>query len=150
DEVWNGAAEPIVGHLADLGVVHGCDPPSNHRFCPYRPLLKGQIIKMAVRVFGLEAPSDFRSPWIDTGDQYFHEAARVAAYHRLVDSSDGIFDGYAEMTRGEFARVVVAVFEPDLCAENPFTADRVSALESNHPRISFTAYAYDFDTGCAY
>lgn len=150
DDVWNGAAEPIVGHLADLGVVHGCDPPANRRFCPYRTLLKGQIVKMTVRVFGLEAPPDFQSPFTDTSDEYFHEAARVAAYHGLVDSSGGIFDGYAEMTRADFARIVVAVFQPDLCAESPFTAGRVADLEADYPGKAFTAYAYDFATGCAY
>lgn len=150
DDVWGGAAEPIIGHLADLGVVHGCDPPVNRHFCPYQTLLKGQIAKMAVEAFDLEAPSDYPTPWTDTAGEYFHEVARVAAYHGLVDTSGGEFEGHSEMSRGDFARLVTAAFAPRLCAEDPFTAGRVKDLEGDHPDIAFTAYAYDFETGCAY
>lgn len=150
DATWNGAAEPFIDHLADLGVVHGCDPPDNRHFCPDDTLLRGQITKMVVRAFGLSAPEGYGSPWEDTAGQFFHEAARVAAHHGLYDASAGLFRGFTKVTRGEFARVVVRVFEPALCSEDPFTAGLVSELESQHEGVTLTAYAYDFDTGCAY
>ena len=147
---WDGAAEPFIDHLADLAIVHGCDPPANTSFCPHASLRRGQITKMVVRTFDLEAPEGFVDPWDDTGGHFFEDSARVAAYHRLFDSTAGSFDGYDEVTRAEFASVVVRVFEPDLCAENPFTAGRVADLEQAHPGVAFTGYAYDLETGCAY
>ncbi len=150
DTTWGGAAEPYIDHLADLGVVHGCDPPRNRFFCPDDVLRRGQITKMLARAFGLDAPAGYGDPWTDTGGHFFAEAARVAGYHGLFDTSSGVFDGYTEMTRAEFARVAVRLFEPDLCNENPFTAGRVAAIEQAHPEVSFTAYAYDIETSCAY
>lgn len=148
--IWEGAAAPFIDHLADLGVVHGCDPPHNHRFCPAERLRLGQIVKMVVRAFGLEAPANYPSPWRDTDGHFFSEAARVAAYHGLVDVTDGVFDGYRKVTRAEFARLVVRVFEPGLCAGDPFTAGDEARLERDHPRVSVTAYAFDLASGCAY
>ncbi|MFP3915632.1 MAG: serine hydrolase [Actinomycetota bacterium] len=148
--VWDGAAEPFVDHLADLGIVHGCDPPANDSFCPKGLLRRGEITKMVVRTFELGAPDGYPTPWSDTGGQFFDEAARVAAYHGLFDASAGAFDGYQKVTRGEFARLVVAVFAPELCSEGPFTERREASLGDRHPGVSFTAHVYDFDTGCAY
>lgn len=150
EDTWNGAAEQFVDHLADLGVVHGCDPPGNESFCPHGTLLRGQISKMVVRAYDLEAPSGFETPWVDTTGRYFHEGARVAAYHRLFDPSDGVFGGEEEITRAEFARVVVRVFAPELCAADPFREGGLADLEAAHPGVSFTAYAYHLDSRCAY
>jgi hypothetical protein len=150
DTVWSGAAEPFTNHLADLRIVHGCDPPTNRSFCPHDTLLRGQITKMVVRTFDLDAPPGYQTPWRDTEGHFFHEAARVAAYHGLLDSSAGFFDGHRAVSRGEFARIVVAVADPDLCADDPFSAGRVADLETDNRQVSFTAYVYDFDSGCAY
>jgi hypothetical protein len=150
DETWGGAAEPLISHLADLGVIHGCNPPDNTRFCPDEQLRRGQILKMIVRAFGLEAPSSFASPWSDTEGRFYAEAARVAAYHGLLDASAGVLAGQEEITRDEFARLVVAVFEPELCEDDPFLASRVAEVESEHPGVLFTAHVIDLDSGCAY
>lgn len=148
--VWQGAAVPYIDRLAAAGVIHGCDPPVNRRFCPSDPLRRGQIVKMVVRLFELEAPESYRSPWTDTAGHFFEDEARVAAFTRIVDSSSGVFDGYQLVTRAEFARLVVSVFEPDLCSDDPFTADRVGRMEASHPGVDFTAYVYDLRTGCAH
>lgn len=150
DTVWQGSAEPFIDHLADLRIIHGCDPPHNRSFCPQETLRRGEITKMVIRTFGLEAPSAYTTPWSDTEGQFFHEAARVGAYHGLFDSSAGIFEGYGTVSRGEFARIVVALFEPDLCDDDPFSQARVRDLEADHPGVRFAAYAYDLDTECGY
>lgn len=150
DTMWRGAAGFYADHLASAGVIHGCDPPHNRRFCPQDTLRRGHIVKMVVRLFDLEAPDSYTSPWTDTAGHYFEEEARVAAFAGIIDASSGVFDGYRSVTRAEFARLVVAVFEPDLCSADPFTAGRVAALQSAHPGIDFTAYVYDLRTGCAY
>lgn len=150
DLTWAGSAEPLIGHLADVGVVHGCDPPGNIHFCPEAPLLRGQIAKMIVRVLQLDAPDGYVSPWTDTAGQFYDDAARIAAYHGLWDASSGRFGGHVEVRRDEVAQVVVAAVEPALCSDNPFTAARAVEVASRHPRIDATAYAYDYATGCAY
>lgn len=150
DHTWGGTAEPLISHLADLGVVHGCNPPHNTRFCPDEHLQRGQILKMVVRAFGLEAPASYPSPWSDTEGRFYAEAARIAAYHGLLDASAGVLAGQEEITRDEFARLVVAVFEPELCRDDPFLASRVAGIEGEHPGVLFTAHVIDLDSGCAY
>ena len=148
--VWKGTAEPFIDHLADLGVVHGCDPPDNRSFCPHDTLRRGQIAKMVVRAFELEAPEGHDDPWKDTSGRFYEEAAAIAAHHGLFDASDAQFDGEGDITRAEFATVVVEVFAPDLCPDDPFTAGGLADLETEHPGVSFTAYAYDLHSGCAF
>lgn len=150
DMTWGGSAQPLIGHLADVGIVHGCNPPSDTRFCPDDPLLRGQVAKMLVGVLELKAPGSYVTPWTDTAGQFYHEAARIAAYRRIWDSSAGLFRGHQVVTRGEFARIAVAAVDPGLCDENPFTAARVRAVGSRHPGVATSAYVYDYGTGCAY
>jgi hypothetical protein len=150
DLTWGGSAQPLIGHLADLAIVHGCDPPANTRFCPDAPLLRGQVAKMTVNTLELDAPADYEGPWTDTAGAFFHESARVAAYHGLWDASTGRFGGHRQVSRAEFARTVVAAVEPGLCNENPFTDARVEGVGERHASVSLTAYAYDLQTGCAY
>ncbi|HLU53290.1 MAG TPA: S-layer homology domain-containing protein, partial [Acidimicrobiia bacterium] len=66
DSIWGGAAAYYIDRLAAAGVVHGCDPPHNRRFCPQDTLRRGHIVKMVVRLFDLEAPDSYTSPWTDT------------------------------------------------------------------------------------
>lgn len=40
--------------------------------------------------------------------------------------------------------------DPNACAPDPFTEDRVARLESRYPGQSFTAYVFDTRTGCTY
>lgn len=150
DEVWNGAAAPLIDFLAGQAIVHGCNPPANTRVCPYDHLNRAEIAKLVVLTFGLTVPDGYRSPWTDTGGRWYEEVARVAAFHGLFDTSAGRFEGWQEITRAEFAQVVVTAAGEDFCRDDPFTAARVSDLEASYPYQSFSAYVYDTRTGCAY
>jgi hypothetical protein len=151
NEIWDGSASRLANFLAHLGVISGCDPPANQSFCPNASLTRGQVAKMLVRGFGLAAPVSFESPWTDTAARFYDEAARVAAYHGLWESSLGRFNGGDEIDRAEFARVVVlAATGEDPCPANPFTTKRVDSLRRRFPGQTFAAYAYDTRTGCAY
>jgi beta-lactamase class A len=111
----------------------------------------GRAASMLVGVFGLEAPSSYVSPWTDTDGTIYEEPARVAAYADLWDSSAGRFSTGDEISRAEFARaVVIASTGDDPCPRNPFTASRIESLRDRYPGQTFTAYAYDTRTGCAY
>jgi beta-lactamase class A len=150
EEIWSGAAEGVVNHLAALGVIDGCDPPANRHFCPFAPLRRGQVAKIVVRALDLSAPSAFRSPWADTAGRFYEGAARTAAYAAMWDTSAGRFGGETAVTRAEFARVLAAALGVRLCPPDPFTAARVEDLAGRFPHQSSTAYVYDTRSGCAY
>ena len=150
DEIWAGAASRLANYLADLGIIDGCDPPTNRRICPTDPLKRGQVAKILVGAFDLTAPEAYVSPWTDTEGLFYHRAARVGAYHNMWDSTAGRFAGNALVTRAEFARAIVLALGEDFCPPGPFTAARADSLDRRFPNQSFTAYAYDTRTGCAY
>ena len=145
-----GFLPPIPPSLLDR-VISGCDPPTNRQLCPTESLTRGQAAKVLVGIFDLTAPPSFESPWTDTVGRSYQEAARIAAYHGLWDSSLGRFTGGETIDQAELARaVVLAATGDDPCPANPFTAARVDSLRRRFPSQTFTAYAYDTRTGCAY
>jgi beta-lactamase class A len=148
--LWSGSVSRLTNFMAELGIIHGCNPPMNNRVCPSEDLSKGAVAKLVVRTFGLSAPGGYATPWTDTGGRWYAEAARVAAYHDLFDASDRRFRGGDPVTRAEFAQVVVEAGGDVYCDDDPFTAGRVSSLEAKHPGQSFAAYAYDTRSRCAY
>jgi hypothetical protein len=151
DLVWGGGAvSRLANFLADAGVVDGCDPPANRRFCPEAPLQRGQVAKILVNALGLTAPGSFVSPWRDTAGRFYEGAARIGAFHRLWDDSIGRFGGGTAVTRAEFARAIVIAVGGDVCPSDPFTDAREQDLTRSFPHQDFTAYAYDTRTGCAY
>ncbi len=150
DEIWAGAASRLANYLAHLGVIDGCDPPTNRRFCPTDPLKRGQVAKILVGAFGLTAPDTYASPWTDTAGRFYYRAARIGAFHNMWDSSAGRFAGNGIVTRAEFARAIVLAMGEDLCPPAPFTAERAGSLDRRFPNQSFAAYAYHTSTGCAY
>lgn len=150
DEIWNGAASRLANFLADQQVISGCNPPENTRACPDDFLTRAQVAKVAVLTFGLTAPEDYETPWTDTVGTWYEQAARISAYHGLWDTSAGNFDGSLEISRAQFAQVVVTAGGDDFCSDDPFTARRVADLEARYPGQSFAAYVYDTRTGCSY
>ncbi|MGD2042356.1 MAG: serine hydrolase [Acidimicrobiia bacterium] len=150
NEMWNGAVSRLANYLADLAIIHGCNPPANDRVCPRDTLTRAQVAKLVVGTFQLTAPADYQTPWTDTAGRWYGQAARVTAYNGLFDTSSGRFRGGDPVTRAEFAEVVVEAGGDSYCDSDPFTEGRVTDLESRYPGQSFTAYVYDTRTGCAY
>ncbi len=151
DLVWGGGAvSRLANFLAAEGIIDGCDPPTNRHFCPEAPLLRGQVAKILVATLGLTAPESFRSPWTDTEGLFFDRSARIAAHHRMWDTTTGRFRGGTPVTRADFARAIVVAVGEDECPVDPFTEARERSLVQRYRGQSFTAYAYDTVTGCAY
>lgn len=150
DHLWNGAASRYSDFLATEQLIHGCNPPADTRVCPDDHLTRAEVTKIVVGVFELSAPVAYETPWTDTSGRWYEEVGRIAAYHHLFDASDGRFDGREEIDRAEFARVVVTATGEDLCTDDPFTKARVADVVSRYPSQTFTAYAFDTRTGCAY
>lgn len=150
DEMWGGMVSRFANYLTDLAIIHGCNPPDNDRVCPGDTLTRAQIAKLVVGTFHLTAPTHYQTPWTDTAGRWYGEAARIAAYNRLFDTSNGRFRGGDPVTRAQFAEVVVEAGGDSYCDSDPFTASRVTELESRYPGQTVTAYVYDTRTGCAY
>ena len=150
EDMWEGAVSRLSNFLAGLGIIDGCNPPDNTRVCPTGTLSRAQVAKLVVNTFGLSAPDGYEAPWPDTSGRWYDDAARIGAYHHLWDTTAGLFDGAADVTRAEFARVVVAAGGDSLCTDDPFTAGKVAELDERFPSQSLTAYVYDTRTGCAY
>ena len=150
DDIWRGAVSRLANFLADSLVIDGCNPPADTKVCPRATLARAEVAKIVARTFGLTVPASYESPWTDIDGEWYENAARIGAYHELWDTTSVTFDGHEEVTRAEFAQVVVTAGGDDLCPESPFTARRVTDLEDRYSGQSFTAYAYDTRTGCAY
>lgn len=151
DLVWGGGAvSRLANFLAAERVIDGCDPPTNRRFCPEEPLLRGQVAKILVATLDLTAPESFRTPWTDTAGLFYDRSARISAYHRMWDTTTGRFRGSTPVTRADFARAIVVAVGEDGCPVDPFTDARERSLGQRFRGQSFTAYAYDTATGCAY
>lgn len=150
NDMWNGAISRLANYLAEMSIIHGCNPPVNDRVCPGDTLTRAQIAKLVVGTFHLTAPSEYESPWADAAGRWYEESARIAAYNGLFDTSSGRFRGADPLTRARFAEVVVEAGGDGFCDSDPFTAQRVADVESRYPGQSVTAYVYDTRTGCAY
>lgn len=46
--------ETAIERLAAAGVTKGCNPPANDRFCPNRPVTRGEMATFLARLLGLE------------------------------------------------------------------------------------------------
>lgn len=67
-----------IGALAEAGITRGCNPPTNDRFCPNRPVTREEMATFLVRAFGL--PPAATDTFVDDDDS-IHEPAidRLAA-----------------------------------------------------------------------
>ncbi len=74
--------EPLadaVGRVAAAGITRGCNPPANDRFCPDRPVTRGEMAAFLVRGFGIDATAT-PSHFLDVGGSPFiDDIARLAA-----------------------------------------------------------------------
>ena len=149
ETLWDGAAEPLIEGLVGAGVVKGCNP-SGSLFCPLRQMTRGEAITILFRAFDLPVPAGDAIHFIDVGSVYYEDAVRAAAIAGLLDVSTGMFRGELPITRGEFAIWLTEAAGLDICRDNPFTEGRRGALGAEFPAQSFTAYAWDAETGCTY
>ncbi|MDJ0925123.1 MAG: VanW family protein [Acidimicrobiia bacterium] len=55
-----------ISQIAAAGITTGCNPPSNDRYCPNRPITRAEMASMLARAFDLPAPPE--SPFNDTAE----------------------------------------------------------------------------------
>lgn len=58
-----------INALAAAGITRGCNPPANDRFCPDRPVTRGEMAAFLTRAYGYEATTSDR--FLDDDDSVF-------------------------------------------------------------------------------
>ena len=58
-----------INALAAAGITRGCNPPANDRFCPDRPVTRGEMAAFLTRAYGYEATTTDR--FLDDDDSVF-------------------------------------------------------------------------------
>jgi hypothetical protein len=97
--------EGAIGRLATAGITHGCDPPTNQRFCPDQDMTRGQMAMMLARAFDLPpATTDHFTD--DTGHVAEQAIDRIAAARITVGCNapdEGRFCPDEAVTRAQMA-----------------------------------------------
>src|SRR5690606_552566 len=80
-DVGGSAHRAAIEYIADRDVTQGCNPPANDRFCPDRPLTRGEMATFLVKAFDLRPSpgNEFRdsSPSVHRRDIEALRAANV-------------------------------------------------------------------------
>lgn len=105
--------ERAIHALAAAGVTHGCARGPHRRFCPDRPIARGELAAMLARALALRGPATGRD------DRHGSEQARrtiagllsTMAADPRVDRRDR---AHRRTTRGEAAAAIASAFAPQL------------------------------------
>ncbi len=94
--------EQFIETARAAGLVSGCNPPANDRFCPHRTVRRGEMAVMLVRALDLP-PSG--TDYFSDDDGHVAEAAinALAAAGATKGCGDGRFCPDRNLTRGEMA-----------------------------------------------
>ncbi len=101
--------EPAINAVAAAGITLGCNPPTNDRFCPSRPVTRGEMASFLVRALDLPAASP--AGFVDTATSV-HAATidSLAAAGITYGCDPPDYDRYCPgdaVTRGQMAAFLV-------------------------------------------
>ena len=131
--------EGYIEAIREIGVTKGCNPPTNDRYCPDRPVTRAEMATFFVRALGLPGTSD--RPFADTDDSV-HDSAiaalQAAGITKGCNPPDN--DNYCpedHVTRGEMAAFIARAwgYTGELDADR-FTDDDDSIFELDISRIA--------------
>ena len=91
-----------INTLAAAGITKGCNPPENDRFCPSRPVTRGEMAAFMARAFGFEAAAD--DYFNDDGTSIFEPAINALAAAGITSGCGGDnFCPWSNLNRAEMA-----------------------------------------------
>lgn len=96
-----------IEELAELGVIRGCNPPLNTKFCPDKPLTRGEMATLLARILNL--PETDRDMFTDdSGNPHEHNinslaASRISQGCNTQHVRGSSFCPDRPLTRGELA-----------------------------------------------
>lgn len=101
--------EAEIAALQDFGVTEGCNPPNNTRFCPDRPITRGEMAEMLVRSRRFKAEK--KAAFEDAAGHMFGDAIATLAGAGVVRGcnppDNTRFCPDRPITRGEMAAFIV-------------------------------------------
>lgn len=120
--------EPYIQRAVADGILTGCNPPKNDRFCPDRPVTRGELAVMLVRA--IDAPSG-------QGDHYSDDNGHLAEGAIEALAAKGVTRGCAKerfcpdrvISRGEMAELLIRALAWETEAD---TSPYVDLDESPH------------------
>ncbi|HSJ35611.1 MAG TPA: S-layer homology domain-containing protein, partial [Acidimicrobiia bacterium] len=129
----NGNAhEGAIEQIAARGVTKGCNPPANDRYCPDRPVTRGEMAAFLQRAFDLDSGS--RDHFKDDGGSPFESAinavARAGVTKGCNPPANDRYCPNARVTRGEMAAFINRILDLDKGADF-FADDDDSVFEAD-------------------
>ena len=127
--------ERSIDWLAEEGITTGCNPPLNDRFCPERPVTRGEIAAFLVRALGFV--DDGGGDWFtdDDGSVFEGDIDRLATAEVTKGCNPPVNDRFCPdrpVTRGEMAAFLVrALGFVDDGGGDWFTDDDASVFEGD-------------------
>lgn len=105
--------EAAIERLAGTGITTGCNPPTNDRYCPDRPVTRAQMATFLVRAAGLSGGSEGFADIAGSVHAADIRALAEAGITKGCNPPDN--DRYCPdraVTRGEMAAFLVRTFDP--------------------------------------
>lgn len=124
--------------IAAEGITQGCNPPEGDRYCPVRPVTRGEMAAFLVRSLTLDPTGvDYFS---DDEGHLFENAVNMLAAAGITQGcnppADSRFCPDREMTRGEMAAMLVRAFEYPPSNVDRFTDDDGNIFENAINRLA--------------
>ncbi len=121
--------------LAGEDITEGCNPPSNHRFCPSDRVSRGEMAVFLSRAFNLPASS---TNFFDDDDGLFYEGAanRLRAAGLTVGCGSRSYCGESDIRRDEMAAMLARALSLPNTNDDFFNDDPGSVFENAINKIA--------------
>lgn len=125
-----------IGWAAETGVTRGCNPPANDRFCPDRPVTRGEmaaLLRRAMRLWGKDVTAGGPSSFVDVAESHVFadDIAWLAAAGVTRGCNPPAGDRFcpdAAISRGQLAAMLVRA----LNLPAPETKPAFTDVKDNH------------------
>ncbi len=134
-----------INAISELGITKGCNPPVNDRYCPERPVTRGQMAAFLVRALRIPATDrDFFTD--DAGTTFEDDINRLAAAGVTFGCNppgNSRFCPDRAVTRGQMAAFLDRAFGYTAGGDvNRFSDDNDSIFEESINRIAAAGITY--------
>ncbi len=124
--------------LAREGITKGCNPPANDRYCPDRPVTRGQMAAFMVRALGLteSGSTDFVD---DDGSIFEADIEKLAAAGITKGCNPPVNDRFCpdrSVTRGQMAAFMVRALDLTDPGSTDFVDDDGSIFEADIEKLA--------------
>lgn len=130
--------EADIEELARLGFTKGCNPPANDRYCPERPLARGEMAALLRRA--LDLPSGPEDRFVDDDGSEFEDDIEALAQAGITQGCNppagDRFCPEEPVTRGHMAALLVRGFGLEPGLQDLFIDDDESIFEGDIDRLA--------------